>query len=127
MSAPRIVHIDTLDHDLVTVRCPQWCNGTEHEAGGYRVDISHTSDDTDFTVDTDRGTVLLLSLSLEQRPFVEGAPGTGVFVNVEINGDWHPHDVAGLDRLAARLVDIAGEVRAQARRLAVLQTKEAQS
>lgn len=124
MTARRIVHIDTLDHDLVSVRCPDWCNGQQHQAGGYRVDITHTSDDTELTAATDGGPVLLLGLSLESRPFTELPPGTGVFVNVEIGGQHYPHDVAALDRLAARLVEIASDVRTQARQLAGLVEEE---
>ncbi|TKA13172.1 DUF6907 domain-containing protein [Actinacidiphila oryziradicis] len=124
MTARRIVHIDTLDADLVSVRCPDWCNGEFHQVGGYRTDITHTSDDTELTVDTDRGPVLLLGLSLESRPFTERPPGTGVFVNVEIGGDNYPHDVAGLERLADQIAALPDRIREQARQLAALQAEE---
>lgn len=120
MTGRRIVHIDTLDHDLVSVRCPDWCTGQYHQAGGYRVDITHTGPDVELTVDTDRGPALLLGMALQSRPFTEQPPGTGVFVSVELTDGHYPHDVAALDRLAAQLVEHAAAIRDYARRLAAI-------
>jgi hypothetical protein len=124
VTAHRIVHIDTRDADLVTVRCPQWCTGEMHQVGGFKTDITHTGDDTELTVDTDRGPVSLLGLSLESRPFTERPPGTGVFMSVEMSGDHYPHDVAGLYGLADQIAAIPDQIREQARQLAALVEEE---
>jgi hypothetical protein len=121
VTASRLVTIPRLDGD-VTIPCPAWCNGESHQSGELRQDITHTGDDVDFVIDTDRGPALLFSVSLESRPFVDPdvPPGRGVFASVYADGDHFPHDPAGLVRLAARLVEIAEDVRAQARTLAEL-------
>ncbi|MFG3662076.1 DUF6907 domain-containing protein [Streptomyces sp. NPDC047706] len=47
---------------------------TEHQPGGYRVDITHASPDYEFTVSTSRGTPVVLRACFEQRPFTERPP-----------------------------------------------------
>ncbi|MFF8829140.1 DUF6907 domain-containing protein [Streptomyces sp. NPDC015131] len=119
MSA-RMVTIPTMDHGDVTIPCPAWCTQQYHQAGGARVDITHTGQDVPLYVPTPEGKSPLLALMLEQRPFTEMDPGRDVFVSVELLAGPHPMDPVALDALAAALVDNAREVRAMARRLAVL-------
>lgn len=118
------VTIHTSDHGDVTIPEPAWCTGQYHQQGGARVDISHTSDDIPFNVETDDGTVTVMRAVFEQRPYTEREPGRGVFVNVELDGDWHPSTPKQLDRIAAALVVHAVHLRTLARQLATLQHAE---
>lgn len=119
-NSPRTVTIPTCDHGAVTIPEPAWCTGEEHQPDGYRVDVTHASRDYEFTISTSRGTALILSACFEQRPFTEHPPGHAPFVNVELCGDWYPHDSADLRRLADNLVAHAGPLRDLADRLDVL-------
>ncbi|MEU9789087.1 hypothetical protein AB0E27_00435 [Streptomyces sparsogenes] len=119
MTGPRTVTVHTRDHGPITLTCPAWCTAA-HEDGGYRVDIFHAGPDTNLYVPTGRGSVLLLQLVLEQRPFTELPPGPVVFTNVGIGDDFYPSSPAALDRIAEALVDHAATVRAAARQLAAL-------
>lgn len=116
----RIVTIDTADHGVVTIPEPEWCTGEMHQPGDNRVDISHNGPDTEFTLPTPRGPVVFLRMGVEQRPFTERAPGREPFLTFEVNGDWHPSDLAAIDHLAATLVERAAEVRSTGRQLAAL-------
>lgn len=91
--SPRTVTVLTCDHGPVAVWEPEWCTASEHEhqPGGYRVDITHASPDYEFTTSTSRGTAPVLRACFEQRPFTELTPGHAPFMNVEMDGDWHPH------------------------------------
>ncbi|MEU2162423.1 hypothetical protein [Streptomyces sp. NPDC019208] len=119
MSA-RTVTIPTVDHGDVEVSCPDWCTGAYHQAGGYRVDITHTSPETELTVPVPEGPAVLLRVDLQLRPFTERPPGDVVFASVEVDGDRYPCDPAQLDTLARGLIENATQLRAFARRLAVL-------
>ncbi|MFD9211612.1 DUF6907 domain-containing protein [Streptomyces sp. NPDC059544] len=116
----RTVTIPTRDHGDVTVACPDWCTGQYHQAGGYRVDITHTSPETELTVPTATGPAVLLRFDIELRPFTESAPGRVVFASVEIDGDRYACDPDQVDALARGLVENATQLRSFARRLAVL-------
>ncbi|MFM9593969.1 DUF6907 domain-containing protein [Streptomyces scabiei] len=118
-NSPRTVTVPTCDHGPVTVREPDWCTGSdrEHQFGGYRVDITHASPDYEFTVSTSRGTPVLLRTCFEQRPFTERPPGHVPFMNVEMDGDWHPHGSDDLRRLSDTLVTHADRLRELADRL----------
>jgi hypothetical protein len=115
----RTVAVPTYDHGLVTVREPDWCTGSEseHQPGGYRVDITHASPDYEFTTSTSRGTAVVLRACFEQRPFTEHPPGHVPFVNIEMDGDWHPHGSDDLRRLSATLAAHADRLRELADRL----------
>jgi hypothetical protein len=114
------VTIQRADGD-VTITCPPWCTGELHNSGEMRAEITHTGPDDVLTVDTSHGPAALLVVALEQRPFTDRPPGTGVFMNVTIDGDNFGYDVAGLERLAEQLVGIAAQVRVKARELAALE------
>ncbi|MFE2428418.1 DUF6907 domain-containing protein [Streptomyces sp. NPDC059373] len=115
----RSVTIYTADHGPVTIPEPAWCTAP-HRDGGYREDITHAGPDVDLTTDTGDGPAVLLSFALEQHPFQDDAgPGGGVFVSVWLaDGEYHPHDVDGLERLAVDLAEAGRGVRLMARRLA---------
>lgn len=120
----KTVTINTRDHGPVTVPEPSWCTGQYHQQGGARVDISHTSDEHPFNVATDEGTVTVMRAVFEQRPFTEREPGRGVFVNVELDGQWCPVTPRELDRIAAALVVHSVHLRTLARQLATMQHTE---
>lgn len=103
--------IRTADHGPVTVACPPWCQGHDGQDDGDRADIAHEGPEHTLTLPTRRGPALLLTAGLEQRPYAEHAPGRGVFVNVEISGDWHPADPEGLEAMAAALTGHAAVLR----------------
>lgn len=113
----RMVTIPTVDHGDVAVSCPAWCSQEYHQAGGYRVDITHSSPDVDMLVPTGEGPTVLLRHGLEERPFSEPH---GVHAHVELDGRWYQCSEQQLDDLAAGLVEAARELRSLARRLAVL-------
>ncbi|MEU0660259.1 DUF6907 domain-containing protein [Streptomyces lavendulocolor] len=119
----RMVTIPTMDHGDVTIPCPSWCTQQYHQAGGARVDITHTGVDVPLYVPTPEGKSPLLALTLEQRPFTEMDPGRDVFVSVELLAGPHPMGPAALDALAAALVENARQVRLMARRLSVLESR----
>ncbi|MEU7376560.1 DUF6907 domain-containing protein [Streptomyces albidoflavus] len=122
----RIVRIRTVDHGTIETPCPGWCT-EDHENDPfptYRVDIDHKGPDTSIPVPTSSGPRTLLTTTLTRRPFTELATGTGTFVNVEIDGDWYPMGPAGLDAMAAGLVEAAAALRRTARHLAALQARE---
>ncbi|MDJ1131783.1 DUF6907 domain-containing protein [Streptomyces iconiensis] len=101
------VTVHTRDHGPVTMPEPGWCLG-HHEDDGYREDIAHEGPETRIEVPTSRGPELLLLTMLEQRPFTNRAPGTGVFRNVSIgDNDWFPSSPADLHTLAAHLSSAA--------------------
>jgi uncharacterized protein DUF6907 len=121
VSAPRTVTVQTSDHGPVTIPEPAWCTGQYHQQGGYRGDISHTSDDIEFNVETRDGAVTLMRAVFEQRPYTEREPGRGVFVAVELDGEWYPSDPQHLDWIANGLVEHAHRLRELGRQLAVMQ------
>jgi hypothetical protein len=116
----RTVTVQRADGD-VSIPCPAWCTRELHNSGEVRAEITHTGPDAVLSVDTSHGPASLLVVALEQRPFTDRPPGTGVFMNVTIDGDNFPYDVAGLERLAEQLVGIAADVRVKARELAALE------
>jgi hypothetical protein len=118
-TSARTVTVSTVDHGPVTITCPPWCTDA-HPAGGYRVDIAHAGREVPFDVVTSRGTATVLLAALEQRPYTEAAPGTGVFVAVEIGGDCYPSSPEQLENLADALTGHAVGLRALAVQLAAL-------
>ncbi|GAA2972179.1 DUF6907 domain-containing protein [Streptomyces enissocaesilis] len=124
MTAPRTVTVQTSDHGPVNIPCPHWCTGAYHQEGGARVDITHTGPENELTVPTSSGPTRLMATVLEQRPFTEGATGRGVFIDVEIDGEYHPTGPHGLDAMADALVENASILRAEARRLTTLLAQE---
>ncbi|MCW2899171.1 MAG: hypothetical protein JWO67_1436 [Streptosporangiaceae bacterium] len=119
MNAPRTVVVSTRDHGDITVDEPEWCLGF-HPTGYYRVDLSHAGPMVHLGTDTSRGEMVFSMACLEQRPFSEAASGRGVFVAVELDGDWYPSNPAQLDTIAAALVDGAVKLRTLARQLSVI-------
>ncbi|MFD9211659.1 DUF6907 domain-containing protein [Streptomyces sp. NPDC059544] len=112
--------VPTRDHGDVETACPDWCTGEFHQAGGHRVDITHTSPETALTVPVPGGAAVLLRVDLQLRPFTERPPRGVVFASVEVDGDRYPCDPGQLDELARGLVETATQLRSFARRLAVL-------
>ncbi|XUL89707.1 DUF6907 domain-containing protein [Streptomyces galilaeus] len=114
MSEPRTVTLPTHDHGPVTLVCPPWCVSHEGQDDGARADISHEGREHVMTLPTRRGPAVLLIAGIEQRPYAEFGPGRGVFVNVEVSGDWHPVDAEGLEAMAAALTEHATTLRSLA-------------
>jgi hypothetical protein len=110
------VTIPTRDHGVLTIPEPEWCTGELHQPGGYRVDITHSSADEEFTVPTARGTAVLLRTSLQQYPFTERSPGLEPFLSVELDGRWHPVEPNELCDLADALAGLADRLRSVAGR-----------
>jgi hypothetical protein len=114
---PREVLIRTSDHGTVLVSCPPWCIGHAGQDDGAQADIAHEGPEHILTLPTEQGPVALLSAGLEQRPYAEHGPDRGVFVNVEVSGEWHPADPGGLDAMADALTDHAATLHAIAEQL----------
>ncbi|MFD5227393.1 DUF6907 domain-containing protein [Streptomyces qaidamensis] len=119
MSEHRPVTIHTLDHGDIALPCPAWCIG-EHEDDVRRVDITHVGPDEPLTLPTRRGPVTHLVTAIEIRPFSDDPFLRRVFINVEIDGDWYPTGLPGLEAMADALEAQADELRERARRLAAL-------
>ncbi|MCX4908044.1 hypothetical protein [Streptomyces sp. NBC_00878] len=114
MSAPRTATVRTTDHGDVTVTCPAWCLGA-HDQDGYRADIAHDGPEHPFTY---RGETVG-SVLITQAPYAETTTRLAHgHVDLVIGGT--SLDPAGLDELAAALVDYAVAVRRAARELAVI-------
>jgi hypothetical protein len=114
----RTVTIHTSDFGDVVVNEPSWCTGNNHQVGGARIDITHSSREMPIAVPTPDGPVTLMNTWLESRPYTERPPGRGVFVGVEIDGDSYPCQPGDLHAIAAALIDHAApRLRDLARRL----------
>lgn len=111
------VTLQTLDHGPVTLTCPVWCAGHEN-APKYRADLGHVSADTLLEVPVDGGPVTLMTAVFERRPFATRPPGTGVFLNLEIDGQFYPLDQTAVDEVAAAVETASVDLRVLARRLA---------
>lgn len=109
----RIIPIETIDHGLLWVPCPSWCVGG-HEAGQYRIDITHSGPEHTLDIASLSGPARLLTFGLEQRPFTRTAPGRQTFIDVGIEGDWYPQNAAGLRQLAESLRLHAASIEAHA-------------
>ncbi|MFD9221483.1 DUF6907 domain-containing protein [Streptomyces sp. NPDC060064] len=120
----KTVTINTRDHGPVTIPEPSWCTGGFHQPGGARADITHTSDDIPFNVETSDGPVTAMRAAFVRRPFAGTDPDRGVYVAVELDGEWHPSDPRQLDRIAAALVIHSVHLRTLARQLATMQHAE---
>ena len=116
---PRTVTLPTLDHGPVTLVCPDWCSGHD-TAPQYRSDLFHESREQQLDLPVRGGSVELLAVAFEQRPFVEAWPGTTPFVNVGFSGDYHPVRVDGLEAMADALEQHAATLREYADQLHAL-------
>ncbi|WP_031516804.1 DUF6907 domain-containing protein [Streptomyces sp. NRRL F-5123] len=114
----RTVTINTSDHGPVTIPEPMWCTG-HHRDGAHRSDIHHAGVDHVVTVDSPRGRYELLRMALSQWPYGLSAPGNGVYVSVHLPDGDPEYDSAGLEGLAADLLEAAVKVRRMARRVAI--------
>jgi hypothetical protein len=117
MTAARTTTVHTLDHGPVTLTCPTWCADVHApQNGGYRADIVHTGPEIPFTV----GDELLFIAQYVSYPYAERLPRTtGLYV--EQSGYARTLDPAGLDQLAAALVEHATRLRHLARQLSALE------
>jgi hypothetical protein len=105
--------VRTIDHGPVTLPEPAWCLG-DHEAGGYRTDLSHTGEEHRFDFDDE----VLLIASFTQDPFATRGPRTaGLYV--EQTGFARTLDPDEVDQFAASLVEHAAALRALARQLVI--------
>lgn len=116
MSA-RTVTVYTVDHGDVTIPEPAWCV-EEHTFESYREDIQHTGPELELEVPVEGGVVPVFTAAIVKRPFSPSDPRTLVQLEVD---EWRSFDPAGLDALAAALVEHAATLRRLARELAVLQ------
>lgn len=131
VAAPRLtaspdgtVTVPTVDHGPVTLPCPHWCVG--HEAAPkHRADLGHEGIDFLMQVPLPGGPVTLMTALFEQRPFATRPPGTGVFLNVEIDGQFYPLDPDAVGELAGALLTVAVDLRVLGRRLARYIAEEA--
>ncbi|MFG2413325.1 DUF6907 domain-containing protein [Streptomyces goshikiensis] len=102
MSASRTVIVQTLDYGEVVLDEPSWCV-VEHPAGNHRSGIRHDGVQHAASVDVaGRGRVEFLRANLTQFPFAEHG-SRDVTVAVEIDGEHHEFDPAGLGDLAAAI------------------------
>ncbi|MFE3522252.1 DUF6907 domain-containing protein [Streptomyces sp. NPDC059161] len=111
------VTVPTSDHGSVTMTCPVWCIG-HPVTPKHRADLGHESADFLMEVPVQGGQVTLMTAVFEQRPFATRPPGTGVFLNLEIDGQFYPLDQAGVDAVAAATETVALDLRVLSRRLA---------
>lgn len=120
MTARRTVTVHTSDYGPVTLPEPGWCLG-EHEADGYRSDLSHTGREVQLDYDDEA----LLVASFTQDPFAAHGPRT-VGLYVEQTGFARTLGPDEADQLADALVSHATVLRALARQLSALRTWEGQ-
>ncbi|MEV6651185.1 hypothetical protein [Streptomyces sp. NPDC051219] len=116
MKTPRTVTVQTIDHGPVTIPEPEWCRG-EHPAGWERSAIVHYGADLPASVPVPGGRAGTAAASLVQRPFDDD---TRTLVEVELD-QHYAFDAAGLDLVAAALVEHASVLRHLARELPFLQ------
>ncbi|WP_455361983.1 DUF6907 domain-containing protein [Streptomyces sp. SYSU K21746] len=116
MTGPRTVTVHTLDHGNVTLSEPSWCLGHEAQHPEYQVDLIHTG--PAYTLDF-RG-VQLVAAMFVQSPHADAPEAQQTGVYVEFTSYGKRLDPAGLDQLAAALVEEAAELRALARQLSVM-------
>ncbi|MFD3698518.1 DUF6907 domain-containing protein [Streptomyces sp. NPDC058646] len=106
MNAPRTVSVRTVDHGVVDLPEPSWCLGI-HSDDVHMADISHRGEELSASVDVPGyGRVPFLNAFLSQFPFSEFG-NRGVTVAVEIEGEHHEFDPAGLGDVAAALTSHA--------------------
>ncbi|MFJ8309790.1 MULTISPECIES: DUF6907 domain-containing protein [unclassified Streptomyces] len=111
------VTVPTSDHGPVTLTCPVWCAG--HEAAPkYRADLGHESVEHLLEVQVEGEPVTLMTAVFERRPFATRPPGTGIVLNLEIDGQFYPLDQAGVDEVAAAMETVTVDLRVLSRRLA---------
>ncbi|MGW0774565.1 DUF6907 domain-containing protein [Streptomyces sp. NPDC002835] len=115
MNEPTVT-VPTLDHGLVQLTEPAWCLGHDQEPA-LRGDILHTGPEHTAVF---RGRQLAVA-ALAQSPF---APVPTVAVSVQCGGFTQALEPAGLDELAAVLVDYAATLRHLARQLATITAGE---
>lgn len=111
------VTVPTVDHGPVTLGCPVWCIG-HADTPKHRADLGHESADFLLTVPVQGGHVTLMTALFEQRPFATRPPGTAVFLNLEIDGQFYPLDTVEVADVADALVTAVSDLRSLARRLA---------
>ncbi|WP_406345515.1 DUF6907 domain-containing protein [Streptomyces sp. NBC_00648] len=113
------VTVPTLDHGPVTLTCPTWCHGHE-DTPKHRVDLAHEGDDIPLIVTVPgHGPVTVMTGLFEQRPFATRPPGTGVFLNLEIDGACYPLTPDGIRGVAEDLLTAVVDLRVLAARLGV--------
>ncbi|MEV5940325.1 hypothetical protein [Streptomyces sp. NPDC051994] len=124
VAAPRLtagpdgtVTVQTSDHGPVTMTCPSWCIG-HVDILMSRADLGHESAETLLRVPVPGGQVALMTAVFEQRPFTTRPPGTGVFLNLEIDGQFYPLNRGEADEVADALLTAVVDLRVLARRLA---------
>ncbi|MFF9688968.1 DUF6907 domain-containing protein [Streptomyces sp. NPDC014623] len=121
MSAPRTITVPTADQGDVEVIEPDWCTA-DHTFEGYREDIEHSGAVTHLVIPTEcHGQVRALPVGFVWRPF--SPTDDRITVAIELDA-WHEFDSAGLDRVAAALVEHAATLRVYARQLSTLRTKD---
>lgn len=114
MTVSPTVTLHTLDAGRVTLPEPSWCTGHDGQQPEYRADLNHTGPEHQLAF----GDVPLWEAMLSQHPCGRGPRQTGLYV-AQL-GYARTLDPAGLDALAAALVEHAGALRHLARDLAVL-------
>lgn len=116
----RTVTVRTRDHGSVTVVEPAWCLGEGHDHhGDYRSSIVHTGEDTPVMVRMPGGRAELLSVGLQESPFIADPIERGPSIVVQLLDGYHALDAAGLELLARELVEAASQLRREVRRLQV--------
>ncbi|MFB7289001.1 DUF6907 domain-containing protein [Actinacidiphila glaucinigra] len=110
---PRTVTLPTHDAGDVTLPEPAWCNGHEAAVPQYRADLTHYGPEQTLAFREQP----VLTVLLAQAPCSETVPHvTGLYV--ELHQVMVTLDPAGVDELAATLVEHAAVLRSWARVLA---------
>jgi len=118
----RIITVDTRDRGPVTLPEPLWCVTDHTEPLAQRAEIHHIGAEHQVMVRSADRPRELLSMRLEQYPFVQSADLRRAHVNVTLSSDYDPSFPCGsddLDRLTADLLEAAGWVRRVGRRLTI--------
>lgn len=126
MNAPRTITIATLDAGPVTVTCPPWCTQDGHRDGIGKVDIVHTSPDTEITLTIGDDSPVLLLILVEQLPYGRRPQERVPFLSVGVDDGWWPTSPAGLRELADRMGDVGAQLRQAAEKFAPLLAGEDQ-
>lgn len=117
MSTPRTVTVHTIDHGPVAVPEPPWCLGDHGpQNSGHLVDIGHVGPTTAAEFRSRQ----LLAACLVADPYATRPEQRRPRQLVDLGGDLIRLGPAGLDRLAAVLVEHAATLRHLARELAAL-------
>ncbi|MGW3936462.1 DUF6907 domain-containing protein [Streptomyces phaeochromogenes] len=113
---PRTAMVELLVVKPLEIDEPEWCAGHDDGRANFKPDVTHLGPEQTLNFRDET----LWTLQVAQSPFASDADARTIGMYVE-QGDYaHTLDPAGLDELAATLVEQACVLRARARELSAL-------